>query len=238
RISRVRFRIHERCRVGPGSVDSEPRDASPRAASRRVDGPDISRLVAGLDRGTRRSLIAVNMVELADVTLVAVDTAHQALPLRALRRSRRELRSARVVLLTDDVPAGVSVPSGIDVAPIARLPTRAAYSEFVLKRLLPHVATTHVLLIQWDGYVANPAAWDPAFLACDYIGARWFWQPEGFRVGNGGFSLRSRKLLSALQDERIVLEDVEDLTIGRTYRTLLETAHGICFASEPLADRF
>ncbi|HET9045699.1 MAG TPA: DUF5672 family protein [Casimicrobiaceae bacterium] len=178
------------------------------------------------------------MVELADVTLAAVDTANQALALRALDRSRRELKFARVVLLTDNVPTGVLVPDGIDVAPIARLPTRTAYSEFVLKRLLPHVATSHVLLIQWDGYVANPDAWDPAFLACDYIGARWFWQPEGFRVGNGGFSLRSRKLLDALQDDRIVLKDVEDLTIGHAYRTLLETEHGIRFASEQLADRF
>ena len=40
----------------------------------------------------------------------------------------------------------------------------------------------------------------PPFSHCDYIGAQWFWHNDGMRVGNGGFSLRSRKLLTALQD--------------------------------------
>jgi len=176
--------------------------------------------------------------DLRDVTLVAVDTANHALALRALDRSRRDLRFARTMLLTDRVPAGVAVPDGIDIETVETLPSRDAYSVFVLKRLLQFVATPHVLLIQWDGYVVNPDAWEPAFLDCDYIGARWFWQPEGFRVGNGGFSLRSRRLLAALQDPRIVLKDVEDLTIGHAFRPLLEAEFAIRFADEALADRF
>ncbi len=57
-------------------------------------------------------------------------------------------------------------------------------------------------------------------------------------MGNGGFSLRSRKLLEALQDPRIRLVDVEDVTICRAFRPLLEQEHGIRFADEALADRF
>jgi tetratricopeptide (TPR) repeat protein len=95
-----------------------------------------------------------------------------------------------------------------------------------------------VLLVQWDGYVVNPAAWDAAFLDCDYLGAKWFWHRDGMRVGNGGFSLRSRRLLSALRDPRVELVDAEDTTIGRTYRPLLEREHGIRFGSETLADKF
>ena len=81
-------------------------------------------------------------------------------------------------------------------------------------------------------------AWQPSFLDCDFIGAKWFWQPEGFRVGNGGFSLRSRRLLEALADPRIELVEAEDLTIGHTFRPLLEAAYGIRFADEALAERF
>jgi hypothetical protein len=92
-------------------------------------------------------------------------------------------------------------------------------------------------VIQWDGYVVNAEAWDPAFLDCDYIGAKWYWHDPGTRVGNGGFSLRSRKLLAALEDPRIALVDAEDTTIGRTFRPLLEREHGIRFATA-LADRF
>jgi Flp pilus assembly protein TadD len=140
--------------------------------------------------------------------------------------------------VTDHLPSGISVPDGIDIAWIDPLETREAYSAFVLKCLAPYVLTSHALLVQWDGYVVNPSAWEPAFLQCDYIGAKWFWQPEGRRVGNGGFSLRSRRLIGALQDPRIVLQENEDLAIGATFRPLLELDHGIRFATETLADRF
>jgi Tfp pilus assembly protein PilF len=58
------------------------------------------------------------------------------------------------------------------------------------------------------------------------------------RVGNGGFSLRSRKLLIALQDPRVALDGNEDETIARSCRPLLEREHGIVFGSEALADAF
>ncbi len=178
------------------------------------------------------------MLDLPGVTLVCADTANAALALRALARSREGVRYARTLFFTTALPAGVSVPDDIDVVHIAPLTSRDAYSQFVLKSLLPHIATPHALVVQWDGYVVNPAAWDHAFLDCDYIGAKWYWYGDDMRVGNGGFSLRSRKLLEALQDPRITLVDVEDMTIGRTFRPLLEREHGIRFASEALADRF
>ena len=178
------------------------------------------------------------VLELPGVTLCCVDTRNHVLALRALAKSREGVRFARTMLLTGALPAGVAVPEGIDVVAIADIASRDAYSEFVLKSLLPHISTRHVLLVQWDGYVVNPAAWDPAFLDCDYVGAKWFWAEAGSRVGNGGFSLRSRKLLEALQDPRIRLVDVEDVTICRAFRPLLEQEHGIRFADETLADRF
>ena len=178
------------------------------------------------------------MLDLSDVTLLAIDTANHALALRALARSRSDVHFARTLFITDNLPPGTATPAGVEVVSIAPLRTREAYSAFVLKGLLPYVTTTHALLVQWDGYVVNPLAWDHAFLDCDYIGAKWFWQPEGRRVGNGGFSLRSRRLIGALQDPRIILEENEDLAIGGTFRPLLEAEHGIRFASEPLADRF
>jgi tetratricopeptide (TPR) repeat protein len=176
--------------------------------------------------------------DLRGVTLACIDTANHALALRALALSGRSLAFGRTLFLTDAIPRGVDVPAPVEVQAIAPLASRDAYSRFVLKSLLAHVETPHVLLIQWDGYVVNPAAFEPAFLECDYIGAKWFWYDDGMRVGNGGFSLRSRKLLVALQDPRIQLGDAEDTTIGRTFRPLLEREHGIRYASEAIADRF
>ena len=178
------------------------------------------------------------MLQLPDVSLVCIDSANHALALRALARSSADIGFARTLFLTDKVPDGAPVPAGVEVVAIAPIASRDAYSNFVLKALRPYIATTHVLLVQWDGYVVNPGAWDPAFLECDYLGAKWFWHQDGMRVGNGGFSLRSRRLLEALEDPRITLVEAEDTTIGRTFRPLLEREHGIRFGSEALADKF
>ena len=61
--------------------------------------------------------------------------------MRALARSRDGVRFARSLLLTDALPTGVASPKASMSCPSARSHSRDAYSEFVLKSLLPHVAT-------------------------------------------------------------------------------------------------
>ena len=123
------------------------------------------------------------MLDLPGVTLCCVDTVNPDLALRALRLSASRVRFGRALFLTDrerEAP-------GIELRLIAPLASREAYSEFILKKLVGHIDTQHVLLIQWDGYVVNPDAWRDAFLSCDYIGAKWSWHDAAERVGNGGF---------------------------------------------------
>ncbi|MDR5736682.1 DUF5672 family protein [Caballeronia sp. LZ019] len=100
--------------------------------------------------------------------------------------------------------------------------------------------TPWVLVIQWDGYVADPDAWSDEFFNYDYIGARWPWHNDGMSVGNGGFSLRSTKLMRLLASDEFPLRDgiYEDKLIGRIYRPLLESKYGIRFAPNDVADRF
>ena len=178
------------------------------------------------------------MITLPSVTLLAADSINRPLTLRALALCQQRIRFARAVFLTDGIPADLAIPPGIDVVRIGRLDSRERYSQLMLKELLPHVQTSHVLVVQWDGYVVNPDSWSDAFLECDYIGARWFWPPAGFRVGNGGFSLRSRRLLEALQHPQIQLRGAEDSTICQAFRSSLESGPGIRFADEATADRF
>lgn len=175
------------------------------------------------------------------ITLVAVDCAYPELAAKALARSAQALPVARTLLLTDrDI-----VHEGVEVQRIAPIRSRAAYSQFVLKELSDHIQTDYALVVQWDGFVINGGAWADEFWNYDYIGARWPHVAGPYRVGNGGFSLRSKKLLDALRDEAITLgvddkgnQDNEDEAICIRHRELLESKYGIVFPDERVADRF
>jgi hypothetical protein len=174
---------------------------------------------------------------LPQVTLVAIDTRAPALATQSLQRSMTGIAFARVVLFTRAAEAGV-LPAGIEGVPISPLASGADYSRFVLRELAAHIATSHVLVTQWDGFVVDPAAWRPEFLEWDYIGAVWTDQPEGRNVGNGGFSLRSRALLAAGRDPVIQQVHPEDAALCREHRVHLERTHGIRFAPSALARCF
>jgi hypothetical protein len=86
--------------------------------------------------------------------------------------------------------------------------------------------------------VIDPAQWDERFLECDYIGAPWPQFGDGHDVGNGGFSLRSRKLLEACRTPGFNPSHPEDVAIGRVNRDYLEQEQGIVFADGETAARF
>jgi hypothetical protein len=174
---------------------------------------------------------------LPQVTLVAVDTRAPALATQALQRSIADVDFARAVLFTHPPASAIRV-AGIEVVDCGLIDSGAAYSQFVLRKLPSHVHTSHVLVTQWDGFVVDAAAWTDEFLTCDYVGAVWPDQPAAVCVGNGGFSLRSRRLLDAGLDARIVDEHPEDQMLCRENRALLVQTHGVRFASPALARRF
>jgi hypothetical protein len=154
---------------------------------------------------------------------------------RALEQSAAQCGFAAVVFLTD---REMIVP-GIEARRIPTLEDSAAYSWFVLKELVSHVATEFVLIVQWDGYVLDGSRWEDGFRRFDYIGAPWPWSwiPAGQEVGNGGFSLRSRRLLEVLADEAFEVGHPEDVRICRTWRAELELRR-VVFADPDTAARF
>jgi hypothetical protein len=179
------------------------------------------------------------MLELPQVTICCVDGGNHALALRALARSSREIRFARQVFLTHALPSTVSSPPNVEVIDVGPIASHQAYSRIVMKDLHKYVHTSHALLVQWDGYVVNSAIWSDEFLDCDYLGALWPDGNGGYSVGNGGFSLRSRRLLTALQDASLpLIGDVEDVSICGHHRTRLESDWGIRFGTEASARRF
>jgi len=185
------------------------------------------------------AVLTMTSLHLPQVTLCAVDsTPRLAWTLAALQRCLDQVSFGDAVLCTDRASlAGQTLPQGVRWVEIEPLRSIEAYSEFVLKQLAPLVRGSHMLIVQWDGFVLHASAWQPAFLAFDYIGAPWNHIPEPHTVGNGGFSLRSLRLLQALQDPQIVPGHPEDICICLTYRGLLE-AQGLRFAPVTLARQF
>lgn len=176
---------------------------------------------------------------LRDVTLCAVSSSNVAATILALDASLAEIKVAETLLFTDVDPAtlGVAVPDAIRIVPIEHIGSSAAYSRFILERLVDYVGTSHCLIIQWDGHVVDGSRWRDEFLEYDYIGASWPQFNDGHAVGNGGFSLRSRRLMESCRRRDFISHHPEDAAIGRTNRVMLEQL-GLRFASVDLADRF
>lgn len=173
---------------------------------------------------------------LPEVTLVAATSIALDATAKALSASLDQADFGMALLLSDRPPS-VPMDPRIQWKRIAPLTSRAAYSRFMLHHLTDHISTSHVLCIQWDGYVLNGTAWDPRFLAYDYVGAVWPQFSDGMNVGNGGFSLRSKRLLDAVRDLPYDGSTAEDLFICRDHRAQLEEA-GLRFAPKEVAERF
>jgi hypothetical protein len=176
-------------------------------------------------------------LSLPDVTLCAIDTRTPQLAMRALKLSMQHIEFGDVLLFSKQNHGLDEVPSGVRVVPIEELKSIEDYSNFALRSLRAHLQTSHLLLTQWDGYVRNPQAWRPEFLAYDYIGAPWPEVPVERAVGNGGFSLRSRKLLEAIADPAFKVSHPEDVCICHDNRELLQQ-HGVRIAPCDLALSF
>lgn len=179
----------------------------------------------------------VATLALPSVTLVAVTSVALSATMRALIESLSLLRFGQALWISDQ-PKPSGSPAGVVWRKIERLDSRAAYSRFMLFDLAKHINTSHVLTVQWDGYVLNPANWSNEFLNYDYIGAPWPQFQDAHRVGNGGFSLRSVRLLEACRDLPRDTAEAEDIAICRTHRAWLEHGHGLRFAPESAARRF
>jgi hypothetical protein len=197
------------------------------------------------------------------ISISCIDTLNYDKTIRALKSTLANTPATKVYWLADcPFPETLHVP--VEWIRIKRFdPKTMIYNHwysYACLRVLPAVVdTTHNIIIHADGYAVNGTAWTDQFLDYDYIGAPWLWWPEGENVGNGGFTLRSRKLYDALidwepsylteawpdLDPRYYYTDrsghktfCEDNLLAGPYRKILEPQYGIQYAPIDLAHRF
>ena len=138
---------------------------------------------------------------LPDITLIAISSILLHETIKALQKSCEKLDFGAVKLISHERPS--NLPKEIEFEKCSRINNIMDFNHLAFSDLGGYIQTSHTLLVQNHAYVINPICWDNDWLQYDYIGAPWAWQENSYiantgehvRVGNGGFSLRSKKLL-------------------------------------------
>lgn len=158
------------------------------------------------------------MLDLSNITLFIADTIDPYRALHAIIASSRECYFEDIVLITHrkhhieriptkDVLYNMGKENDAQAEEILRrvkiyyadIGTIEEYSRFMVEKLNNYVSKPYCLVIQYDGYILNPEKWDKRFLDYDYIGAVWYHDNMCGHVGNGGFSLRSKRIIEYAQ---------------------------------------
>jgi Protein of unknown function (DUF5672) len=160
------------------------------------------------------------MRDFSDITVVSVTGLQAIAPgaARAIVQSVQGLPGSRGLLISPQRPD--ELPAGIDHVAIKPF-GYFEYSLFVLYALNEFIETEFALIVQDDGWVLNGNNWRPEFFEFDYLGApihlarvtcgqqvqyesrfRWMHSLAADdclveNIYNGGFSLRSKRLLEA-----------------------------------------
>lgn len=178
------------------------------------------------------------------ITLVSVACTKVPETIEVIKKCQQQMTFNRSLLLTNEE---VQSPT-LEVVKIPKLDYKG-YNKFVAMDLWRHIPTDYALLVQNDGYITDPTKWTDEFLNWDYIGALWppntHFAEDGVevRVGNGGFSFRSNKLLRAPSALGLEFTDMntgfwhEDGFLCVHFRKELED-YGIKFAPVEIAAQF
>lgn len=142
------------------------------------------------------------MINLDNVTLIAMTSVKIEETIKALEYSCREIKFKSVKLVTHKLPN--NLPNNIEYCYIDRITNIDEWSRCIIYDLGKYVDTDFAMLIHDDGFIVNPYFWRDDFLNYDYIGAPWPIPNDSFsyrdinneliRVGNS-VSLRSKRLI-------------------------------------------
>jgi len=190
------------------------------------------------------------MLDLSNITLIAMTSVKIPQTIKALQYSSRDIKFGAIKIISDTKPD--NLPQGITWEYIDKMSNIDEYSFSMIYKLEKYIDTDFAITIQEDGFIINSDSWKPEFLNYDYIGAAWHIPNDNFsyrdinnkliRVGNGGVSLRSKKLINLAKNLNLEWKPFhgyynEDGFICVNYRHIYEE-HGIKFADIDIAKYF
>lgn len=136
--------------------------------------------------------VLANKLDLPEVTLVCADCIHIDYAIAAIERCKASFNFGAVKLLTS---METDYSHKVEISPLNSL---SDYSVFMLSRVHEFVDTSHMLVVQHDGWIINANKWEPSWLQMDYIAPLFLHKhtTTSTSVGSGGFSLRSKALMA------------------------------------------
>ena len=187
-------------------------------------------------------------LKLKEVTIISINGRDPENSARAIDYSCKNIDFYDKIIFTNK---DVSF-NGIKTIKIENLSSIEDYNIFCIKELHKYIKSSHCLIVQPDGFVVNPYLWSDFYLQYDYIGAPWshFLSGEVLKkcnlhsdkqiniVGNGGFSLRSKKLLKECSNLEYSNPSLEEDCFLTTLKRKELKEKGIKFAPVMLAQQF
>ncbi len=150
------------------------------------------------------------MINLPNIDIITVNSTNPIAGLAAIKHCQKFFNFGRSIIFThEDLNDNF-----VELIKISKIESINGYNDLLLN-LNRYSSNDFVLVVQDDGFIINPALWTDEFLQYDYIGAPWPSEKDSAwielqtpcmrpymyknlaqnRVGNGGFSLRSKKYL-------------------------------------------
>jgi FkbM family methyltransferase len=177
-------------------------------------------------------------LQLPNVTLTAIETRVHKLAALTIQDCLDKAEFGGVIIFSDTFN---DFPKAAQHIQVEDWGTKLGYAECAWYGVQQHLKTPYTLFVEWDAGIYDPAMWKPEYLDYDYIGApwppSWAWVGNPFNVGNGGFALRSKRLIDYVYEHRdeypIHTENV-DVLFSRHYQPRLAAA-GFKWAPDELA---
>lgn len=128
----------------------------------------------------------MSKLQLPDVSLCIIDCMDVNRAIKVLEHCKTKVDFGAVKLFSH-IPT--EYPDRVRIKP---LNTLIAYSIFMLTKFYSYIDTSHIIIVQRDGWILNPESFNPDWMQLDFIGPLFM---QNDKVGSGGCSLRSRKIM-------------------------------------------
>lgn len=162
------------------------------------------------------------MLRLPNVTLIAVETLVHELAHATILDCVGKVDFGEVLIYTDQ-PEKLAIP-GARVHSVPNWSHKDQYMHFFHCNACDPVKTDYVLFLEWDAGLCDATMWREEFLQFDYLGAPWWYTdgdgkplPAPFNVGNGGFSLRTMRLMKFVKEKQQRYPAISDNQLCREY---------------------